>query len=68
VPRYDPVVVYDKTTGRKIGRRPRSWLARMNVSETPAARARRSPKKKQAPPATELPGSGAESTAPEEEK
>lgn len=67
MPRYDPVVVYDKVTGRKLGRRPRSWLTRMNVSETPAARARRSPKKK-APPATEPPSSGAESTAPEEEK
>lgn len=65
--RYEPVVVYDRVTGNKIGKRPRSWLDRFDhISETPAARARRSPKKKAAP-ATES-ASEAATTAPEEEK
>ena len=62
----DLVRVYDRITGRKLGLRPRSWLRFPHISETPAAKARRSPKKKAAP--APEPTSEAVDTAPEEEK
>ena len=62
----DWVTVYNTRTGKKLGRRPRSWLRLYpHLSETPATR--RSPKKNTpATPAAE-PSSEATDTAPEEE-
>lgn len=58
---FELIPVYDRITGRKLGKRPRSWIRRFDhIAETPASRSRRSPKKKAVP-------EEAADTAPEEE-
>jgi hypothetical protein len=57
---FELIPVYDRLTGRKLGKRPRSWVRRFeHIAETPASK-RRSKKKA-------APEEKASDTAPEEE-